>query len=369
MKNNLDKQYFKLLQHILKNGVTKKDRTGTGTISVFDYSMRFDMSEGFPLLTSKKMFTKGVILELIWFLRGNTNIKYLVENDCHIWDGDAYKNFYKKSLEIKLAYESGDLLGSQPHIEAMFSNPNELIILSKEEFIEKIKTDDEFAKKWGNLGPVYGKQWRNWTSESEYVDGSNYVFYPKIDQIQNLIDDLKNNPDSRRLMVSAWNVGELDQMILPPCHYVFQCYTQKMSEIERKLYWCNLFDKNISYAEDLSKSDLDKFNIPKRKISLKWTQRSVDTFLGLPFNIASYAFLLHLLAKEVNMIPHELIFSGGDVHLYTNHIEVAKEQLKRNTYNLAKLELTNKSIFDLSLDNFKVTGYESSPILKGELSN
>jgi thymidylate synthase len=369
MKNNLDKQYFKLLQHILKNGVTKKDRTGTGTISVFDYSMRFDMSDGFPLLTSKKMFTKGVILELIWFLRGNTNIKYLVENDCHIWDGDAYKNFYKKSLEIKLAYESGDLLGSQPHIEAMFSNSNELIILSKEEFIEKIKNDDNFSKKWGNLGPVYGKQWRNWTPESEYVDGSNYVFYPKIDQIQNLIDDLKNNPDSRRLMVSAWNVGELDQMILPPCHYGFQCYTQEMSDIERKLYWCNLFDKNISYAEDLSKSDLDNLNVPKRKLSLKWTQRSVDTFLGLPFNIASYAFLLHLLAKEVNMVPHELIFSGGDVHLYTNHIEVAKEQLKRNTYNLAKLELTNKSIFDLSLDNFKVTGYESSPVLKGELSN
>ena len=363
MKNNLDKQYFKLLQHILKNGVTKKDRTGTGTISVFDYSMRFDMSEGFPLLTSKKMFTKGVILELIWFLRGNTNIKYLVENDCHIWDGDAYKNFYKKSLEIKLAYESGDLLGSQPHIESMFSNPNELIILSKEEFIEKIKTDDEFAKKWGNLGPVYGKQWRNWTPESEYVDGSNYVFYPKIDQIQNLIDDLKNNPDSRRLMVSAWNVGELDQMILPPCHYGFQCYTRELNREERvDLYIKKYGDTGMDYEKY-------KDTIPTRAISLKWTQRSVDTFLGLPFNIASYAFLLHLLAKEVNMIPHELIFSGGDVHLYTNHIEMAKEQLKRNTYNLAKLELTNKSIFDLSLDNFKVTGYESSPVLKGELSN
>ena len=363
MKNNLDKQYFKLLQHILKNGVTKKDRTGTGTISVFDYSMRFDMSEGFPLLTSKKMFTKGVILELIWFLRGNTNIKYLVENDCHIWDGDAYKNFYKKSLEIKLAYESGDLLGSQPHIEAMFSNPNELIILSKEEFIEKIKTDDEFAKKWGNLGPVYGKQWRNWTPESEYVDGSNYVFYPKIDQIQNLIDDLKNNPDSRRLMVSAWNVGELDQMVLPPCHYGFQCYTRELNREERvDLYIKKYGDTGMNYEKY-------KDTIPTRAISLKWTQRSVDTFLGLPFNIASYAFLLHLLAKEVNMIPHELIFSGGDVHLYTNHIELAKEQLKRNTYNLAKLELTNESIFDLSLDNFKVTGYESSSVLKGELSN
>ena len=336
MKNNLDKQYFKLLQHILKNGVTKKDRTGTGTISVFDYSMRFDMSEGFPLLTSKKMFTKGVILELIWFLRGNTNIKYLVENDCHIWDGDAYKNFYKKSLEIKLAYESGDLLGSQPHIEAMFSNPNELIILSKEEFIEKIKTDDEFAKKWGNLGPVYGKQWRNWTPESEYVDGSNYVFYPKIDQIQNLIDDLKNNPDSRRLMVSAWNVGELDQMVLPPCHYGFQCYTRELNREERvDLYIKKYGDTGMNYEKY-------KDTIPTRAISLKWTQRSVDTFLGLPFNIASYGLLLEIIATAVNMVPDELIGNLGDVHLYSNHVEQVKEQIDRTSFELPTLNINTE---------------------------
>jgi thymidylate synthase len=239
---------------------------------------------------------------------------------------------------------------------------------SKEEFINKIKTDDGFAKKWGELGPIYGSQWRDWNGKQVSVKDGNVVTIVN-DQITDLINDLKTNPDSRRLMVTAWNPAELDQMVLPPCHYGFQCYTQKMSDIERKLYWCNLFDKNISYAEDLSKSDLDNFNIPKRKLSLKWTQRSVDTFLGLPFNIASYGFLLHLLAKEVNMVPHELIFSGGDVHLYKNHIEIAKEQLKRNTYKLPKLELTNTSIFDLNIDNFKVIDYQSEPTLKGELSN
>ena len=337
--NNLDKQYQDLLQDILDNGVTKSDRTGTGTISLFGRQIRHKMSEGFPLLTTKKMPFKTIVTELLWFLRGDTNIKYLVDNNCHIWDGDAYKNYCKQQ--------------SQKLIQGC----------TYQEFLEKIKTDDEFAKKWGNLGPVYGKQWRNWTPESEYVDGSNYVFYPKIDQIQNLIDDLKNNPDSRRLMVSAWNVGELDQMVLPPCHYGFQCYTRELNREERvDLYIKKYGDTGMNYEKY-------KDTIPTRAISLKWTQRSVDTFLGLPFNIASYAFLLHLLAKEVNMIPHELIFSGGDVHLYTNHIELAKEQLKRNTYNLAKLELTNESIFDLSLDNFKVTGYESSSVLKGELSN
>jgi thymidylate synthase len=361
MKNNVDKKYFKLLEHLLKKGVPKKDRTGTGTISVFDYSMRFDMSEGFPLLTSKKMFTKGVIHELIWFLRGDTNIKYLVDNDCHIWNGDAYKNYLVKT---KNQIEDPNDLNWD------LSTPKdpEITQLTQEEFIDRIKTDDEFAKKWGELGPVYGKQWRDWNGKQVSVKDGNVVTIVN-DQITDLINDLKTNPDSRRLMVTAWNPAELDQMVLPPCHYGFQCYTQKMSDIERKLYWCNLFDKNISYAEDLSKSDLDNFNIPKRKISLKWTQRSVDTFLGLPFNIASYGFLLHLLAKEVNMVPHELIFSGGDVHLYKNHIEIAKEQLKRNTYKLPKLELTNTSIFDLNIDNFKVIDYQSEPTLKGELSN
>lgn len=308
--NSVDKQYFELLRHILRNGVKKTDRTGTGTISVFDYTMRFDMNEGFPLLTSKKMFTKGVIHELIWFLRGDTNIKYLHDNDVHIWDGD-----YNKSG----------------------------------------RTD-------GELGPIYGKQWRDWEN---YCGGGDC----NIDQIANLVNDLRNNPDSRRLMVSAWNVGELDLMTLPPCHYGFQCYTSEMNTFERKQEWCRSLGKSLHYAEDLTDVELDTLNVPKRRLSLKWTQRSVDTFLGLPFNIASYGFLLHVLAREVNMVPSELIFSGGDVHLYTNHIEVAKEQLNRQTFDLCKLVLTNKSIDDLKYEDFQIIDYKSDKVLKGELSN
>ena len=350
--NSVDKQYFELLNHLLKNGVKKGDRTGTGTISVFDYSMRFNMSEGFPLLTSKKMFTKGVILELIWFLRGDTNIKYLVENGCHIWDGDAYKRY-------------SIIAGMSTQVQT----------LTKEEFINKIKTDDEFAKKWGELGPVYGKQWRDWQGFKQGWDSMANTEYSGgfdtkgVDQIANLINDLKNSPDSRRLMVSAWNVGELDSMVLPPCHYGFQCYTQEMNTYERKMWWCSSLGKNISYAEDLEENELDSLNVPKRKLSLKWTQRSVDTLLGLPFNIASYGLLLHLLAKEVNMVPNELIFSGGDVHLYTNHIEQAKEQLTRQTFDLPTLELTNTSLDDLKYEDFKILNYQSDKVLKAELSN
>ena len=362
MKNNLDKQYFKLLQHILKNGVTKKDRTGTGTISVFDYSMRFDMSEGFPLLTSKKMFTKGVILELIWFLRGNTNIKYLVENDCHIWDGDAYKNFYKKSLEIKLAYESGDLLGGQPHIDAMFSNSNELIILSEEEFINKIKTDDGFARRFGGLGPIYGKQWRNWV----YDKDMDYGTERSVDQIQNLINDLKTDPDSRRLMVSSWNVGEIQDMVLPPCHYAFQVYTRELTWEEQVQWVMKNTDvewENLYIVEEIAKS-----STPTRAISLSWTQRSVDTVLGLPFNIASYGLLLMMLADEVNMVPDQLIGNLGDTHIYLNHIEQAKEQIGREPYPLPTVHVRD-GIFCSSVNDIILENYQSHPAIKAPLSN
>ena len=354
--NNIDKKYTDLLQDILDNGVEKKDRTGTGTISVFGRQIRHDMKTGFPLLTTKKMHWKSIVTELLWFLRGDTNIKYLVDNDCHIWDGDAYQGYLKRV---------GD--GLEP--------------ATKERFIEMIKNGEESrvdANGWriGELGPVYGKQWRNWGGEfSLHIglerDGSQdkINFKKGIDQIANLINDLKTNPDSRRLMVNAWNVGELDQMVLPPCHYGFQCYTQEMNSFERKMWWCESLGKNISYAEDLEESELDSMNVPKRKLSLKWIQRSVDVFLGLPFNIASYGLLLHLLAKEVNMVPNELIFSGGDVHLYTNHIEQAKEQLKRQTFDLPTLELTNTSLDDLKYEDVKILNYQSDKVLKAELSN
>jgi thymidylate synthase len=294
------------------------------------------MSEGFPLLTTKKIHWNSVVTELLWFLRGDTNIKFLLDYDCHIWDGDAYKNYASKT--------SLDVDGQ----------------LTKEEFIKKIKTDEEFAKKWGDLGPIYGKQWRNWNEFSEPGWDSF-----KIDQIQNLINELKTNPDSRRLMVNAWNVGQLDEMVLPPCHYGFQLYTRKTTR-----------DEKIVHP--------GKY----RAISLMWNQRSVDTFLGLPFNIASYGLLLEIIAKEVNMIPDELIGNLGDVHLYKNHIEQAKEQISRTPYNLPTIEITERNWYQHQLvkerlgektldeklksyrpDCFELIGYESHPKIKAPLSN
>ncbi len=301
--NSLDIKYQELLKDILENGVRKGDRTGTGTISVFGKQIRHKMSEGFPLLTTKKMAWKTMVTELLWFLRGDTNIKFLVDNNCHIWDGDAFKNFMNTS--------EGD--------------PD--LIWNQEQFINMIKTDDEFAKQWGELGPVYGKQWRRWGIEWEDTESITY-----IDQIQNLINDLKTNPDSRRLMVNAWNVGELDQMVLPPCHYGFQVYTRELSLEERIIYFRDKVSVNSEGwpgENDACENFLNERKVPTRAISLMWNQRSVDTFLGLPFNIASYGLLLEIIAKSVNMIPDELIGNLGDVHLYSNHIEQAKEQIGR----------------------------------------
>jgi thymidylate synthase len=320
--NNIDIQYQKLLQDILDNGIEKKDRTGTGTISVFGRQIRHKMNEGFPLLTTKKMAWKTMVTELIWFLRGDTNIKFLVDNNCHIWDGDAFKNFMENS--------EGD--------------PD--LIWNQEQFINMIKTDDEFAKQWGELGPVYGKQWRSWGEgfkrvPNEKGDKVYHVTTTGIDQIANLINDLKTNPDSRRLMVNAWNVGGLNQMVLPPCHYGFQVYTRELSFEERYVILKSRTNEDPLKYSRLDNGDYDQHpkemttkwmneeNIPTRAISLMWNQRSVDTFLGLPFNIASYGLLLEIIAKEVNMVPDELIGNLGDVHLYSNHIEQAKEQIGR----------------------------------------
>ena len=310
--NNIDKQYQTLLQTILDFGVEKKDRTGTGTKSIFGYTIRHKMSEGFPLLTTKKMSWNSIVTELLWFLQGNTNIKYLVENGCNIWNGDAYKRYER--------VWNWDL--DEP--------------LPMDKFIERIKSDDEFAKIWGELGPIYGKQWRSWGKLTEptitYNLGNVEKLMNGVDQIQNLINELKTNPDSRRLMVNAWNVGELDSMVLPPCHYGFQVYTRELTYKERYDYWFKNnyqqgMEKNYKIQPDF---DNDYYEpTPERAISLMWNQRSVDTFLGLPFNIASYALLLEILAKTVNMIPDELIGNLGDVHLYSNHIEQAKEQIGR----------------------------------------
>jgi thymidylate synthase len=307
--NTLDKKYQDLLQDILDNGIYKSDRTGTGTISVFGRQIRHNMSEGFPLLTTKKLAWKQIVSELLWFLTGQTNISFLLKHNNHIWDGDAYKNYITKT-------------------EIMMGHGFHGTLLSQEEFISKIKTDNDFAKTWGELGPIYGKQWRKWDGKNE-----------RIDQIDDLVRELKTNPDSRRLMVSAWNVGELDQMVLPPCHYGFQIWTREENG--------------------------------QRYISLMWNQRSVDTFLGLPFNIASYGLLLHIIANEVNMIPDELIGNLGDVHLYSNHIEQAKEQISRDSFDLPTLKTNVKmdGICCNTPDDFILEGYQYHPTIKAPLSN
>jgi len=331
--NNLDIQYQSLLQDILDNGVNKQDRTGTGTISVFGRQIRHKMSDGFPLLTTKKMAFKTMVTELLWFLRGDTNIKYLVDNGCNIWNGDAYKNYVAK-------------VNMQPGVPMVD-------FLEQKEFIQRIKTDDAFAKKWGELGPIYGKQWRDWDEIGE-------------DQILNLITELKENPDSRRLMVNAWNVGELDQMVLPPCHYGFQVYTRELNLDERLDY---LHKNSLHKSSDYFSEHLDSMGIPDRSISLMWNQRSVDTFLGLPFNIASYAMLLELLAKEVNMVPDQLIGNLGDVHLYKNHIEQAEEQISREPKpHLPKLKLGKVDILNGEFD-YEILHYHSHPSIKAPLSN
>ena len=377
--NNIDKQYQQLLKDIIEYGVEKQDRTGTGTKSIFGYTIRHNMKDGFPLLTTKKMAWKTMVTELLWFLRGDTNIKYLVDNNCHIWDGDAYKNYEKKRQK----WEVGRV--------------EEIPKLSQEEFINKIKTDDEFAKKWGELGPVYGKQWRSWkigerrlkwsqlnneqkssiskeALENTHIDVPIFTEERVIDQITNLINDLKTNPDSRRLMVNAWNVGELDQMVLPPCHYGFQVYTRELSLEERRELYIKKYGSTdgwhfIQYAQ----------TIPTRAISLMWNQRSVDVGLGLPFNIASYALLLEILAKITNMVPDQLIGSLGDTHLYSNHIELVKEQIDREPFELPtlKIEKTDKfwNGFDVSMfghldvNDFTIENYQSHSSIKLPLSN
>lgn len=254
------------------------------------------------------MAVKTMMTELKWFLKGDTNIKYLVDNNCHIWDGDAYKAF------------------QNAHI-----NP---VQITQEEFIEYIKTNDEFTNKWGELGPIYGKQWREWGSryQTNNILKESKKTKPGIDQLQNLINDLKNNPTSRRLMVSAWNVGELDDVVLPPCHYGFQCY------------------------------------VSNGKLSLMWNQRSVDTFLGLPFNIASYGTLLLLLCEETNLKPGELIGNLGDTHLYLNHIKQAKEQTLRDPFQLPTIKFSNVDILKGEWD-FDIEEYSYHPTIKAPISN
>ncbi|ASP28029.1 thymidylate synthase [Spiroplasma corruscae] len=286
-------QYINLIKDILKNGEKRMDRTKTGTLSKFGTQSRYDLREGFPLLTTKKMFFKGIVHEMLWFIKGDTNIKYLVDNNVNIWNEWPFE-IYKKSKDYN----------------------NETI----KEFIEKIKTDDEFAKVYGELGPVYGKQWRNFNG---------------IDQLKNLINNIKNNPYSRRHIITAWNPSEVEKMALPPCHSLFQFYVSESGFLDLQLY-----------------------------------QRSGDIFLGVPFNIASYSLLLILVSLECNLTPRFFVHTIGDAHIYLNHIDQVNLQITREPLKLAKLEVNfdNKTIFDIKFEDIKLIDYKSHQQIKGEIA-
>ncbi len=293
------KQYLDLLGHIMEHGAVKTDRTGTGTKSVFGYQMRFDLALGFPLMTTKKMFVRGIIEELIWFLQGDTNIKYLVDRDVHIWDEWPFKAYLSKTGQTV------PKTGSDEWNVGMAL------------FLERMKADDAFAREYGELGPVYGYQWRNWPAP----DGRH------IDQITQIIDQIKRSPDSRRLIVSAWNVADIEEMAksgLPPCHCLFQFY------------------------------------VADGKLSCQLYQRSCDTFLGVPFNIASYPLLTMMVAQVCDLEPGEFIWTGGDVHIYSNHFEQAKLQLSRKPRPLPRMRINPavKDIFAFTINDFTLEGYD-----------
>lgn len=343
------KQYLEMMQNILDEGRVKGDRTGTGTLSVFGRQMRFNLQEGFPLVTTKKCHLRSIIHELLWFLSGDTNIKYLEDNGVTIWR--------------------------------------------------------EWADENGNLGPVYGKQWREWEdvclvpSEQSGVtraalqQGYSFlgeffdhglgkelsVFYKAYDQINKVMDQLKNDPDNRRIIVSAWNVAELDQMALAPCHSFFQFYTHELT-VDERLNWMEinnpelfnsaLFVNDIINNDTLMQAELDSRGVPSRSLSCQLYQRSCDFFLGVPFNIASYALLVHMVAQQVNMVPGDFVWSGGDVHLYSNHLEQAKLQLTREPLPLPKLVIKRKpeSIFDYKFEDFEIQDYVSHDPIKAPVA-
>ncbi|MBU0278129.1 thymidylate synthase [Gemella sp. zg-1178] len=307
-----DKIYLELCKNILNKGEYKEDRTGVGTKSIFGYQMRFDLDKGFPLLTTKKINFNLIWSELLWFIKGDTNIKFLLENNNNIWNEWAFKNWVE-SVEYK--GENMDNFGIR-----VLEDENFKIVYEKEmaNFKNKILTDEEFAKKYGDLGNVYGKQWRNFAG---------------IDQLKNVIEQIKNNPASRRIILSAWNPSEIDTMALPPCHTMFQFY------------------------------------VSNNKLSCQLYQRSGDVFLGVPFNIASYSLLTILIAKECGLEVGEFIHTLGDAHIYKNHFEQVKIQLDRKPFALPTLNIKDfSSIFDLTIDDVKLENYESHPFIKAPIA-
>jgi len=345
-KNSLDEQYLKLVKKIMSKGTEKMDRTETGTISIFGEQIRHDMSEGFPLLTSKQMSLKNIATELNWFISGSTDIRDLWKSNCHIWDGDAYKRYAKEYME-----ENPVFSGPYPHF------------FTKEEFIEKvIAYDTPFAGRHAELGPIYGSQWRNFNNQG-------------IDQIKNLIKDINENPDSRRLIVTAWNPAQIKDMILPPCHYGFQCYTRELNANERlniyKSVGGDSFIGTYSNNHIFNNSALQilkNANIPTRELSLMWNQRSVDTLLGLPYNIASYGLLLLLLCKQTNCVPGELIGNLGDTHIYKDQLSYVQKQLDNETFDLptVTIDFPDSQSYEIS---FKIENYQNAGRVYYPLSN
>lgn len=325
---NIEEQYLNLLDKILTKGKQKADRTGVGTLSVFGEMLEHDFKDGFPAMTTKKLAFKTVVKELLWFLNGDTHIKTLLEQDCHIWSGDAYKH-YKKS------------------------NPDSSIT-DIAAFEQAVLNVPYASRNYGDLGPIYGKQWRN---------------FKGIDQIQRAIDLLTNNPDSRDIIVSAWNVAELDLMTLKPCHFAFQFYTTELDLSERTQIAINKFPEfsKINISVDL----LDALKIPKRSIDLMWHQRSCDMFLGVPFNIASYGVLLNMFAKLLNMVPNKLKCTLGDAHIYANHLEAVQQQLKNKPQQFPTLQIDNvyPNLKNSQLEDFKLIGYNHSEQIKAKLNN
>ena len=372
--NHVDEQYLNLVNEILEKGVEKDTRAGK-TLSIFGKQLKFNLKEGLPMLTTKKMFAKGVIHELLWFLKGDTNIKYLVDNGVHIWDDDAYRYY------LTLVDKHNEATQTEPEYD--WFKRTAITKLSKEEFIEKVK---EGAKAWiivdkkayimsslpnafeyeyqfGDLGPVYGHQWRNWNG---------------VDQVKEVIEKLRNNPDDRRIMISAWNVSAIPDMALPPCHYSCQFYTKKMTIKERK-QWA--IDNRIEFehydcysnpSDEEIVEMFDKAGVPKRKLSCMFQMRSNDIGCGTAFNWLSYALMTHIIAQCVNMDVDELIYTVGDAHIYKNHIEPLKEQLTRNPhlYALPTLWLNpeKKNIDDFTYEDIKIIGYKSYPAIKMPLN-
>lgn len=316
MKN--EQAYLQLLQEILASGTEKDDRTNTGTLSCFGKQIRFNLQDGFPLLTTKHVPFRLVASELLWFLRGDTNIRYLLEHNNNIWNEWAFKNWVESD-----AYHGPDMddFGNRSQTDETFKKEYEK---QMKIFKEKILADDAFAKKYGDLGFVYGKQWRHWKTGSDET----------IDQIAEVISSIKTNPNSRRHIVSAWNPEDIPHMALPPCHTLFQFY------------------------------------VDEGKLSCQLYQRSADVFLGVPFNIASYALLTHLIADECQLEPGEFIHTFGDVHIYSNHIDQVKLQLSRDVKEMPSFKIKNKkdSIFDYELDDFEIAGYEPHPAIKAPVA-